>query len=128
MRCSLDAYHTRDSRIDVDERVRDAVEALRKLTVPVPPQIIVLKPVFELVKSAASLFMNLVSVLPDPSKAGKDIIDIASRVKDLKSAGDSSAFIEVHHRLGWTLRAWFNPGIRLDEMFGPIRDDEPFPN
>jgi hypothetical protein len=117
--------HTADSKGVIDDRVHDAIEVLRKVKWPGPPQFLVIKPVFNLVKSAASLFSNLVSASPGAFGAAKDVFEAASAAKELQSFGDSSAFVEVHHRLGWTLRQWFNPGIRLEKLFGPIQGDEP---
>lgn len=117
--------HTPDSKITNDDRVRNAIEALRKATVAVPPQILVLKPVFDMVKSVTSLVTNLVSPSPRIFGAFKDGLDVLSKKKDVTSRADTAAFVEVHHRLGWALRGWFNSGIRLEDMFGPIRDDEP---
>jgi hypothetical protein len=118
--------HTEDSVIALDDRVHYALESLRKVKVPVPPQFFVLKPVFEMVKSAASLFTNLVSPFPRIVAASRDLVDLASKVTEVESSGDNSALVEVHYRLGWTLRDWFNSGIRLEELFGPIQDDEPY--
>jgi len=70
--------HTPDSKIDLDDRVHGALETLRNAMAPVPPQILVLKPVFDMVKSAAALFINLASASPKMLEAGKDMIDIAS--------------------------------------------------
>jgi hypothetical protein len=117
--------HTPGSKIAVDERVRDAEEALRRLKLPIPPQFLVVKPVFDVVKSAASLVVNLVSPVPQAFKAGKDLFDLFSSAQDVRSWSDTSAFLEVHYRLGWTLREWFNSGIRLERLFGPIQNDEP---
>lgn len=117
--------HTADSKMAVDDRVADAVEALRIAKLPIPPQLVALKPVFDAVWSSASLFINLVSASPKAIKAAKDLLALALQVQDVRSAGDRTAFLEVHYRLGWDLREWFNHGVRIEDMFGPIQDDEP---
>jgi hypothetical protein len=67
--------HTPGSRVALDERMRDAVEALRKLKLPIPPQLLVLKPIFNIVKSASALVANLISASPQAFKAGKDLLE-----------------------------------------------------
>jgi hypothetical protein len=117
--------HTLGSKVVVDERVRDAMEALRKVNLAIPPQLLVLKPLFNMVQSASALVTNLMSNSPQAFKAGKDLVDVISAAREAESWSDRSAFVEVHYRLGWTLREWFNSGIRLERLFGEIQSDEP---
>jgi len=121
-------YYSSATQRKADENVHAAFEALRKLKVPLPPQLLVVKSAFAVSKSVASLLSNLLSAIPRPIKAGAEIYEAVSQMKDLSTWSESNPFAEVHHRLGWTLRSWFNEGIKLETLFGSIRDDEPRQN
>jgi hypothetical protein len=116
-----------DSQLAVDGRMADAVQTLRGAKFPLSAEAVALKPVFDLGWSLYSMVKDLISDPPKAFSAGKAAIETAIGVRNQQAMEDPTAFLEVHYRLGWDLRAWFNGGIHMDKLFGGFDDDEPTP-
>ena len=116
---------SRDSEITADEQTRKALDKLSNLKVPLPPQLLKLQPLFSVVKGAASLLINLIGPSPSWPDGFKDVREMVEKTLEMKAWNDDYAFAEVHNRLGWNLRGFFPSKIRLENLFGKIRDDEP---
>jgi hypothetical protein len=117
--------HNEDSRLAVDDRMEDAIQALRSAKFPIPPQLVALKPAFDVVWSAVSLIKSLAGHSPAALSTIKTLIGLAHHAQDVQAADNRTAFLEVHYRLGWDLKEWFNCGVDVRDLFGPIHDDEP---
>ena len=121
---------TKAARVAVDGRVHDALQVLRAAKLPVWPGLLVLKPLYGVVTSATSLLTHLMAgELTSASRQlfeiGKDAHALISGTSDLKAWNDRSAFLEVHNRIGWTLRGFLNDGVDTRRLFGIIREDLP---
>jgi hypothetical protein len=119
--------HTDESKSRLDDRVRDAIDALRKLKLPIPRSFLIIRPIYSVVSTFASLVTNPIRSTFDLVKKAKDLYELNSAGSELHSWSDRSAFAEVHYQLGWTLGSWRNEGIRLKDLFGDIQDDTPAP-
>lgn len=118
------------ARVAVDGRVHDALQALRAATLPVSPGLLVLKPLYGVVTSATSLVSRLLGGdLTLASRQlfaiGKDAYALISGTSELAASNNTSAFLEVHNRIGWTLRGFLNEGADTRRLFGTIREDLP---
>lgn len=116
--------HTEESKNAINDRVNDAITALRKAKLPIPPTVARLRPVFDIVKSSTTLLFNLVQASPQIPKAIEKLISIAKGVNEMNLSGDKTSFLEIHYQLGWELRRWRKHKIDLTKMFGHIQDDE----
>jgi len=116
--------HTEESRRALGDRVDGAIQALKMAKFPLPPQAVALKPVYDVINSSVTLLVRVLTHDPTLLKDARDLLNLYGQYKDAKSSNDRSTFLEVHYRLGWDLREWFNHGVRLDAMFGDIEDDE----
>ena len=117
--------HSDDSKLRLDDRVRDALDTLRDLKLPLPKQVLVLKPIYDIVKAAASLLVQPIESSSELFQKARELSELRSKGKELQLWGDRSTFAEVHYQLGWKLRSWLNEGVKLGDLFGPIQDDVP---
>jgi hypothetical protein len=118
-------YYSSTAQREADENVHDALEVLRKLKLPLPPQLLAVKPASEITKSIASLLTTLLSAVSHPVKAAWEAYTLFSQANAVSSWSEKNAFVEVHHRLGWTLRTWFPHQAKIQSLFGAVVDDEP---
>jgi hypothetical protein len=104
---------SRGSRLDVDGKFLDAVLALKNVTMPLPPQLLLLRPVFDVLEAPVKAVKH--AVTGDFLAAGREVTDAILQAAEVKEKVDSGGFLEVHHHLGWTLNEWFKEADeRLD--------------
>jgi hypothetical protein len=117
--------HTAASKDKLDDQVQEAIQTLRKLKIPLPPQLLILKPVYQIAKDATSLITDPIEGCTKVFEAANKLREVVTTGKELESWSDRYAFAEVHYQLGWSLRSWLNEGVRLSHLFGTIKNDEP---
>jgi len=118
-------HHTAASKDRPDGQVQEAIETLRKLKIPLSPQLLILKPVYQIAKDAASLITDPIGGCTKAFEAANKLREVVTTGQELESWSDRYAFAEVHYQLGWSLRSWLNEGVRLSDLFGTIKNDEP---
>jgi hypothetical protein len=117
-------------RSEVDRRVQEAIANLYKQKVPLPRFMLKLRPLLSVIYETYLLVHGLLpGEFESLKKAGLEIMQafpgIWSDLKEYQGFDESNAFAEVHYRLGWDLRSWFNTEVPLEKLFGQIQPDLP---
>lgn len=117
--------HTAKSLLALDDRTRDAFKTLRDLKIPggIPPLVLRVKPVFEILMSTAKFILNLATI--QLHQVPGAIREIATKLTEFEKSQHDFDFAEIHSQLAATPRAWLKGGVRTDKLFGTIRKDNP---